>query len=58
MNNSKRPLAIQLYTIRDAVEENLEKSLERLAGLGFKQLEIYGYDGKFFGKTRKEFSPF
>ncbi|MFC4686695.1 sugar phosphate isomerase/epimerase family protein [Epilithonimonas pallida] len=53
--NNRKPLAIQLYTIRDAVAENLEKSLERLAGLGFKQLEIYGYDGGFFGKTRKEF---
>lgn len=53
--NNRKPLAIQLYTIRDAVAENLEKSLESLAGLGFKQLEIYGYDGKFFGKTRKEF---
>jgi len=53
--NNKKPLAIQLYTIRDAMVENLEKSLERLAELGFKQLEIYGYDGKFFGKTRTEF---
>lgn len=53
--NNRKPLAIQLYTIRDAVAENLEKSLERLAQLGFKQLEIYGYDGKFFGKTRNEF---
>lgn len=53
--NNKKPLAIQLYTVRDAIAENLEKSLERLAELGFKQLEIYGYDGKFFGKTRTEF---
>ncbi len=53
--NNKKPLAIQLYTIRDAVAENLEKSLERLAELGFKHLEIYGYDGKFFGKSRTEF---
>jgi len=53
--NNRKPLAIQLYTIRDAVAENLEKSLERLAQLGFKQLEIYGYDGKFYGKTRSEF---
>jgi sugar phosphate isomerase/epimerase len=37
------------------VAANLEKALERLAQLGFKQLEIYGYDGKFFGKTRSEF---
>ncbi|GGG60306.1 sugar phosphate isomerase/epimerase family protein [Epilithonimonas arachidiradicis] len=53
--NNRKPLAIQLYTIRDAVAENLEKSLERLAQLGFKQLEIYGYEGKFFGKSRTEF---
>lgn len=52
---NKKPLGIQLYTIRDAIAENLEKSLERLAELGFQQLEIYGYDGKFFGKTRTEF---
>lgn len=55
MMNIKKPLAIQLYTIRDAVSENLEKALEKLAALGFNQIEIYGYDGKFFGKTRTEF---
>jgi hypothetical protein len=53
--NNRKPLAIQLYTIRDAIAENLEKSFEHLAELGFKQIEIYGYDGKFFGKTRMEF---
>lgn len=53
--SERKPLAIQLYTIRDAIAENLEKSLERLAALGFKQIEIYGYDGKFFGKSRTEF---
>ena len=53
--NNRKPLAIQLYTIRDAIAENLEKSLERLAELGFKQLEIYGYNGEFFGKSRTEF---
>ncbi|WP_312767819.1 sugar phosphate isomerase/epimerase [Epilithonimonas sp.] len=53
--NNKKPLAIQLYTIRDVIAKNLEKSLEILAKLGFMQLEIYGYDGKFFGKSRTEF---
>lgn len=48
-------LAIQLYTVRDAISEDLEKTLERLAGLGFSRLEIYGYNGTFFGKTRNEF---
>ena len=52
---TKKPLAIQLYTIRDAISENLEKALEKLSALGFKELEIYGYNGTFFGKKRNEF---
>lgn len=53
--NNKKTLAIQLYTVRDAISENLEIALEKLAALGFNQIEIYGYDGKFFGKSRIEF---
>lgn len=52
---AKKPLAIQLYTIRDAVSDDLEKALEQLAALGFTKLEIYGYNGTFFGKSRTEF---
>lgn len=55
MINNKKNLAIQLYTVRDVISENLEKALEKLAELGFSQIEIYGYDGTFFGKTRTEF---
>jgi len=54
MKNNQR-LAIQLYTVRDSISKNLEKTLEKLAGLGFKDLEIYGYDVTFFGKNRNEF---
>jgi sugar phosphate isomerase/epimerase len=52
---NKKPLAIQLYTIRDAVSQNLEKALGKLAELGFTELEIYGYNGTFFGKSSSEF---
>lgn len=52
---TKGTLAIQLYTIRDAVSQNPEKTLEKLAQLGFNQLEIYGYDGLFFGRSLNEF---
>jgi len=48
-------LALQLYTVREAVSKDLEGTLERLAGLGYKQLELFGYNGTFFGKTAKEF---
>ncbi|PJJ66242.1 sugar phosphate isomerase/epimerase family protein [Chryseobacterium geocarposphaerae] len=55
LNMNKKSLAIQLYTVRDAIAKNLEKTFEKLAELGFTELEIYGYNGSFFGKTRNEF---
>lgn len=54
-NRSAKNLSLQLYTVRSAVSKDLEKTLERLANLGFKNLEIYGYNGTFFGKTRNDF---
>jgi len=51
----KKSLNVQLYTVRDAVSKNLEGTLERLAGLGYKNIELYGYNGTFFGKTVSEF---
>jgi len=55
LNMSKKPLAIQLYTVRNAISKNLEKTFEKLAELRFTEFEIYGYDGTFFGKTAVEF---
>lgn len=51
----QKNMAIQLYTVRDSISKDLEKTLEKLAYLGFKNLEIYGYNGRFFGKTKSEF---
>ena len=53
--NKKKALGVQLYTIRDAVAKNLEGALERLAGLGYKNIELFGYNGTFFGKSATEF---
>ncbi|MFC3161451.1 Sugar phosphate isomerase/epimerase [Chryseobacterium arachidis] len=55
LKNNKKTLGIQLYTVRDAISENIEKTLEKLSALGFTELEIYGYNGTFFGKSRNEF---
>lgn len=51
-----KSLAVQLYTVRESVSKNLEGTLEKLAGLGYKNLELYGYNGSFFGKTPTEFN--
>src|SRR6187397_2001152 len=50
-----KSLAVQLYTVREAVAKNLEAALEQLAALGYKNIELYGYNGTFFGKTVSEF---
>lgn len=49
-------MGVQLYSVRDAVAQDLEKALERLAAIGYNKLEIYGYNGSFFGKTAAEFN--
>lgn len=54
-NYKKKSLGVQLYTVRDAVSKNLEGALERLAALGFDNIELYGYNGTFFGKSAAEF---
>lgn len=55
LNMGKKSLAIQLYTVRDFISNDMEKTFEKLAALGFTEFEIYGYDGTFFGKTAVEF---
>jgi sugar phosphate isomerase/epimerase len=40
---SKIKPSVQLYTLRDAVGENLENTLQRVAEIGFTQVEPYGF---------------
>lgn len=51
----KPSMGLQLFSVRDAVAQNLEGTLERVRKIGYERLEIYGYNGTFFGKTPKEF---
>lgn len=51
----QRNLGLQLYTVRDAVAKDLDGTLKKLANLGFGKLEIFGYNGTFFGRSAKEF---
>ena len=38
---STTELSVQLYTVREALAADLDKTLERLAGLGFRQVEPF-----------------
>lgn len=55
-NRKKFGVGLQLYTIRDAMAADVAGSLKKVAGLGYKYLELASYsDGKFYGYTPKEF---
>lgn len=48
-------VGLQLYTLRDAISKDLEGTLQKVAAIGYKEVELFGYsEGKFFGKTPKE----
>jgi sugar phosphate isomerase/epimerase len=53
---NKSALGVQLWTIREYLKKDLQGSLVRLAKLGYNEIELFGYDGTYWGKSPKEFS--
>lgn len=52
-------IGLQLYTVRDNIEQDLNATLERLSQIGYNSLEAAGYnasDGTFYGLAPKAFS--
>jgi sugar phosphate isomerase/epimerase len=52
----KLSLGAQLWTIREQLQQDLPSSLQKLAKLGYQEIELFGYNGQFWGKTPKEFA--
>ncbi|CAG5069504.1 Inosose dehydratase [Dyadobacter sp. CECT 9623] len=49
-------IGLQLYTLRNELSKDLLGTLKKVSSIGYKEVELFGYnDGKFFGKTPKEF---
>jgi sugar phosphate isomerase/epimerase len=49
-------IGLQLYTIRDAMGKDVPGSLKKVSDIGFKYLELAGYnDGKFYNYEPAEF---
>ncbi len=38
-------VGVQLYTVRDAIERDLDSSLGRVAAIGYREVELAGYHG-------------
>jgi sugar phosphate isomerase/epimerase len=53
---SKRPLGAQVWTIREYLKKDLNGSLSKLAKLGYNEIEVFDYDGTYWGKSPKEFN--
>ncbi|MDR1402179.1 MAG: sugar phosphate isomerase/epimerase [Tannerellaceae bacterium] len=55
----KKKIGLQLYSLRDDMARDPEGTLREVAKMGYSFIETYGYrDGRFFGKTPKEFAGF
>ncbi|GEO07545.1 sugar phosphate isomerase/epimerase family protein [Segetibacter aerophilus] len=53
---AKNPLGVQVWTIREYLKKDLVGSLAKLAKLGYTDLEVFDYDGTYWGKSPKEFN--
>ena len=53
----KRPVGLQLYSLRDDMAKDPTGTIEKLGKIGFSFVEAYGYDnGKLFGMEPTAFS--
>ena len=52
-------VGLQLYTLRSDMTKDPEGTLKKVAAIGYKEVETFGFgEGKFFGQTPKDFKTF
>jgi sugar phosphate isomerase/epimerase len=52
-------LGLQLYTVRAAMRQDLDGTLKRIAGIGYEELETYGFDPeglRYYGVDARAFA--
>ncbi len=55
--SAKRKIGLQLYSLRDVINQDVKGIIEQVGKWGYQELETYGYnDGKVFGMKPKDFS--
>ncbi len=55
-NKSKNRIGIQLYSIKDFLQKDIEGSMKKIGDMGYSYVEAYGYNGNFLNKSLKEWS--
>lgn len=55
---SVKTIGLQLYTLRDLLPKDVEGVIRKVAAIGYKEVETYGYDPKhgFWGMPAKQLS--
>jgi sugar phosphate isomerase/epimerase len=51
-------IGIQLYTLRQNIQSDLNATLKALGKIGYTNLEAYGFDGRLFGQPATDFQAF
>ncbi len=51
----EKPIGIQLWSVRDALREDFDKTIEKIGRMGYNYVEGFGYEnGTWFGKNVKD----
>jgi sugar phosphate isomerase/epimerase len=51
-------VGLQLYTLRNELSKDAKGTIEKVAKIGYKEIESFGYNGKYFGMDPKDFAAF
>jgi sugar phosphate isomerase/epimerase len=54
-SGKKKDIAVQLWTFRDLLKDDLDGVLTEISRMGFTGIEPYGFDGSFYGITARDF---
>ncbi|MDT0687722.1 TIM barrel protein [Autumnicola psychrophila] len=56
-NSANQPLGLQLYSLRETIGGDVKGTIQKLAAIGFKEVETYGYsqENGFWGLSVAEF---
>jgi sugar phosphate isomerase/epimerase len=56
-SKNNKTIGLQLYTLRNEVSKDLKSTIARIAQIGYKNVETFGYsDGKYFGLSTADFA--
>lgn len=58
LSKSNKPIGLQLYSLRDIIKNDIKGIIEKVAAIGYKEVETYDYSKKngFWGLDAKAFS--